>query len=108
MAPQHGVLVGLLGQLRHVLADSQAGQVRVDRFELASDIAGIGLHVPTVEMRLAAVEIDEDGALATALLVDGAAGFQSQQIGQSDAEAAERSGAQHITPTKTARVIAHG
>src|SRR5690606_16629566 len=64
-AAEDGVLVGTLSELRQVLADLDAGDVGIDRVELAAILARrVGLEVESIHVRRAAAKIDEDACLA--------------------------------------------
>ena len=64
-AAEDRVLVGAGCELRQVLADLNAGNIRVDRIELAAKLGGrIRLQIERIDMRRTSAKIDDDGRLA--------------------------------------------
>ncbi len=90
-----------VGDLRlqgHQLADVQAGDVGVDRLELAADFdGGVRLHVVEVDVAGAAVEVDHDDGLARRA-GGGAVGPEPQQVGQRQSADAEGADLEELPP----------
>jgi hypothetical protein len=98
--PQEADLVHLLGQLRQMLADLNAGDVRSGGLELAANLRRrIGLHVPQIDLAGTAEEEQEDarpGPLRRGRLL----GTKRLELAGRESEQAQAADAQQFAAAK--------
>ena len=103
-----GVLVCLLGGVRHVLANLDAGDIGRNRFEGPARFFGtVRLHVERIHLRWTATQPDEDDrAIGGSCLKGGMGwsfvgqGLHGKQISQTQAKHAQRTNSDEISASE--------